>query len=429
MSSLDQTMSSDPDYPAPVEQNPGRILFVTSTFPRWSGDSTTPFILHLAQDLQELGWGVDVIAPHASGAATAEELDGVNVRRFRYMWPASQQTVCYGGGALVNLRKRRSNLAKLPMLVTSEWASVARHLASRQYSIVHAHWILPQGFVAGLAPTWGAARVLTVHGGDVFGLQSDSMTAFKRVALRRADAVTVNSSATESAVTALWPGVKPIKIPMGVTEMPPNPAKVEQLRLKYRRGAGPLVVFVGRLVDEKGVGDLLDALSLLRRRLPDVTAVLLGEGQDRPSFERQAEGLGLAGCATFTGWVPSEEVPDHLAAADVFVAPSRRASDGWIEAQGLTIAEAMIAGTPVVATRMGGIVDVVADGETGALVDERRPDQIADAIERFAANPSWAGKVADRGRALVRQHLGRRQSAQQFSSLLERLVASRRTPA
>ena len=73
----------------------GRVLCVTSNLPRWAGDATTPFVLHLASDLAGLGWEVEALAPHAEGAATTEVLDGVTVHRFRYLWPASQQTVCY----------------------------------------------------------------------------------------------------------------------------------------------------------------------------------------------------------------------------------------------------------------------------------------------------------------------------------------------
>jgi glycosyltransferase involved in cell wall biosynthesis len=399
---------------------------LTSNFPRWSGDSTTPFVLHLAQDLQEFDWHVDVIAPHAPGAARVETLDGVEVRRFRYMWPESQQTVCYGGGALVNLRKHPINRLKLPMLVGAEWASLCRHLASKRYAAVHAHWILPQGFVAGLAPARVPVRLLTVHGGDIFGLQADSLAAFKHFALRRADAVTVNSSATASAVRRLQPAVNPVNIPMGVTEAHPEPSQVARVRGTYRRGAGPLVVFVGRLVDEKGVDDLLEALALLRPRCPDVTAIVVGEGQDRQALERHSKDLGLDDCVTFTGWVAPHDVAAHLAAADVFVAPSRQATDGWVEAQGLTIAEAMMSGAPVIATRVGGIVDAVRDGTTGVLVDECEPKQIADAVEQIFLNPSWADRVAQQGRRLARERFGRRQSAERFSRLIEDLVEARR---
>lgn len=406
-----------------------RLLFVTSNFPRWSGDSTTPFILHLAQDLQDLDWRVDVIAPHAPGAARAETLDGVRVSRFRYMWPASQQTVCYGGGALVNLRKYPINWLKLPMLVGAEWASLCRHVAANRYAAVHAHWILPQGFVAGLVPTRGAARLLTVHGGDIFGLQADSLAAFKRFAMRRADAVTVNSSATASAVRSLQPGVKLVNVPMGVTEAHPERSEVERVREMYRRASGPLVAFAGRLVDEKGVDDLLAAVALLRPRCPDVTAIVVGEGQDREALESRSKELGLEDCVTFTGWIAPHDVATHLAAADVFVAPSRRATDGWVEAQGLTIAEAMMSSVPVVATRVGGIIDTVHDGTTGVLVDERQPKQIADALEQILLHPSWADRLARQGRELAQERFGRAQSAERFSRLIEELVEARRSTA
>src|SRR4029079_6948243 len=71
----------------------GRILSLTSSVPRWAGDSCAPFVLHLARDLQDLGWEVDVLAPHAPGAATSEKLEGVRIDRFRYLWPSSLETV------------------------------------------------------------------------------------------------------------------------------------------------------------------------------------------------------------------------------------------------------------------------------------------------------------------------------------------------
>lgn len=409
---------------APVERT---ILVLTSNFPRWEGDSTTPFVLHLAQDLQDLGWRTDVLAPHAAGAATRENLGGVRVRRFRYLWPESQQTVCYGGGALVNLRKNRVNGLKLPLLVAAEWAALARLLASRRYAAVHAHWILPQGFVTGLVPGRRTARLVTVHGGDIFGLQTGPLAPPKRFALRAGDAVTVNSRATGAAVRELAPKIDPVQIPIGVTERDPDGQLVEKLRRHHRRGDGPLIVFVGRLVDEKGVGDLLEAVAELRHDLPDTTALIIGEGQDRRAFEAQAGALGVEDNVTFTGWVAPDEISSYLAAADVFVGPSRRAEDGWVEAQGLTFAEAMMAGVPVVATALGGIVDAIQDGETGFLVDERAPEQIARVIRTISAAPAEAQEIASRGQTIAREKFGRQQSAQRFSDLLDELIASKRS--
>jgi glycosyltransferase involved in cell wall biosynthesis len=403
----------------------GRVLFVTSNFPRWEGDSTTPFVLHLAEDLQALGWQVDVLAPHAPGAPVRETLRGVSVMRFRYAWPETLQTLCYQGGALVNLRKRPAKALQLPAFVLAEWLAVVRRLASGRYDLLNSHWILPQGFTGALAAgPLGIPHVATVHGGDVFALRGRVLSAFKRFALRRADAVTVNSSATAAAVTEIAPDVPEIRrIPMGVSDARPGPAA--DVRGKYRRGNGPCLIFVGRVVEEKGVADLIRAVSLLAADLPDVSAVIVGEGPDRPAMEHLAQGLGVAERVAFTGWIETGEVTGYLAAADIFVGPSRTASDGWVEAQGLTFLEAMLAGIPVIATRTGGIIDAVRHEETGLLVSEASPEEIGAAVKRLVAEPDLTRRLCDAGADLVHRNFTRGVSAKAFGDLFREMVLRR----
>lgn len=401
----------------------GRILLTSSNFPRWTGDSTTPFILNLAKDLQSLGWWVDVLAPHAPGAARQENLAGVSVERFRYWWPDRYQTVCYQGGALINLRKNRANFVKLPTLVLAEWWAIARKLASGRYDLLNSHWILPQGFTGALAAKpFRVPHVITAHGGDVFALNHPLMTRTKAFAVRHADAVTVNSSATGRAVEQIAPQLTMLhRIPMGVSEDPPNAEAVDRLRRTHRRGNGPLIVFVGRLVQEKGVADVIAAVSILVGTHLDTTALIVGNGQDRAAFEQLSQQQNLQERITFTGWVEASEVANYIAAGDVFVAPSRRSEDGWVEAQGLIFAEAMLAGTPVVATATGGIPDTVRHEETGLLVNEASPQQIVDAISRLVGDPSFASGLADSARRRAQQQYTRRVSAQAFSSLFTQL--------
>lgn len=406
----------------------GRVLMVTSSFPRWLGDETTPFILHLAQDLQSLGWQPLVLAPHAPGAEVAERLEGIEVQRFRYLWPESAQTVCYSGGALVNLRKRRLNALKLPALVGAELAAVARNLFAQNFDIVHSHWILPQGLTTGLvARVLGVPHVATVHGGDVFALRGPFLRRCKRTAFKLADAITVNSSATGKAVAQIGHGEVPVfDIPMGATPFAPPSHAVNSVRDRYRRGSGPLVVFVGRLVEEKGVGDFIEAVADLRDSHPDVTGLVVGEGQDRLAFERRTRELGLEGTVRFAGWVASAELGPLLAASDVFVAPSKRSPDGWVEAQGLTIVEAMLAGVPVVATDTGGVVDLVRNRETGLLVPESSPKNIADAVRQIDGNPALRQHVTKNALELVERNYTRTVSAMRFSSLFQRLISGQR---
>ncbi len=404
----------------PADKALGRICLVTSNFPRWRGDSTSPFVLHLAQDLTDLGWRVEVLAPHAPGAAIDETLGGIPVRRFRYMWPEGQQTVCYQGGALINLRKYPVNWLKLPPLVFCEWLALIRRLRSGRYDLVHSHWVLPQGLVGALAARpLRVPHVITIHGGDVFGLRGRALTWIKRYALTHATAVTVNSSATRDAVMQIAPGLGGVhRIPMGVTvrARPTNPDPCE-LRRRFRRHDGPLLVFVGRLVEEKGVDDLIRAIPPLRTRFPDISALIIGDGQERKRMQAMARDLGVADRVFFLGWVAADEVPNYLHAADIFVGPSKRSPDGWVEAQGLTFLEALLSRTPVVATRSGGIIDAVRHEETGLLVAENAPDEIAAAVERLVHDAELAARLGEAGYALAIGTFSRETSARAFSAL------------
>jgi glycosyltransferase involved in cell wall biosynthesis len=394
----------------------GRVLCITSNFPRWAGDNTTPFIMHLAQDLRALGWAVDVLAPHAPGAALRETLGGIHVERFRYFWPEALESVCYQGGALANLRRNPFNKLKLPLLVLCEWAGLFRRLRRDRYDLLHSHWVLPQGFTGALAA--GPRRiphVTTVHGSDVLALDGPVINRFKSFALRCADVVTANSSATRQAAARLAPDIRNLyTVPMGVSaECEPNPSRVAALRARYRREAGPLLVFAGRVVIEKGIEDLVSAIGLLASRLPDVTALIVGDGQDRSAIEAMVDGAGLRDRIAFTGWVAPETLPDYLAAGDMFVGPS------WFEAQGLVFAEAMLAGTAVIATDVGGVSDTVRHGDTGLLVRDRAPAEIAAAVERLYREPAFADGLVAAGATWVRAHGMRSHSAKAFSDLFD----------
>jgi glycosyltransferase involved in cell wall biosynthesis len=400
--------------PLPVRR---RVLFVTSNFPRWAGDSTTPFVQVLARDLIALGWQVDVLAPHAPGAAEAEVLGGVPVERFRYLFPASAQTVCYQGGALANLAKQPLNKLKLPALVAAEWLAVQQRALSGSYDLIHSHWVLPQGFVGMFAA--GLCRlphVITVHGSDIFLLTSPLLEAAKRAAFNRAHVVTVNSSATEARTRQVAPALKDLRrIPMGITSgglTTEERAQATALRSRFRAGGGPLLVFVGRMVEQKGGEDLLRAMALLGEELPELRLMMLGEGPDRASWEGLARELGIAPRVSFLGWVDPELVRAHVAAADIFVGPSR-----GNEAQGLAFLEAMSAGTPVIAARSGGVVDVVHHERTGLLVEQAAPAELARAILRLSREDALRAHLVEDARRLLGSAFSRESSAQRFSDV------------
>jgi phosphatidylinositol alpha-1,6-mannosyltransferase len=391
-----------------------RVLFVTSSFPRWPGDSTTPFILHLAEDLTSLGWHVTLLAPHAEGARRHEDFGEIEVHRFRYFWPVRAQTICYGGGALANLRRSPLDAVKLPALVAAEWWSTLRLL--RSVDLVHSHWILPQG--AAVAMTPARRHVATVHGSDVFGLQAKPFAIIKGWALRRASAVTANSTATKAKVSALTRSrVDAELIPMGVDIRQPDPEAVQRIRARFG-GSGPLVVFLGRIVEEKGVLDLVRAFALIRVRFPVARLTMVGGGIDSDTVSRLAVNLGLDDVVDQPGWTDPSEVVNWFTAADVVAVPS------WFEAQGLSVMEAQAAGAAVVATSVGGIPDAIEDGRTGILVAPRDPEALASAVISLLDDPPRAAAIGERAAEQARQRFSRQATARAFESLYNRVLAS-----
>jgi phosphatidyl-myo-inositol dimannoside synthase len=391
-----------------------RVLFVTSSFPRWPGDSTTPFILHLAEDLISLGWHVTLLAPHAEGARRHEHVGAIEVHRFRYFWPVRAQSICYGGGALANLRRSPLDALKLPALVAAEWWCTVRLL--RSVDLVHSHWILPQG--AAVAMTPARRHVATVHGSDVFGLQAKPFQIIKGWALRRASAVTANSTATKAKVSALTRSrVDAELIPMGVDIRQPDPEAVKRIRARFG-GSGPLVVFLGRIVEEKGVLDLVRAFALIRVRFPMARLTMVGGGIDSDTVSQLAVNLGLDDVVDQPGWTDPSEVVNWFTAADVVAVPS------WFEAQGLSVMEAQAAGAAVVATGVGGIPDAIEDGRTGILVAPRDPEALAAAVISLLDDPPRAAAIGERAAEQATRRFSREATAKAFESLYLKVLAS-----
>lgn len=149
----------------------------------------------------------------------------------------------------------------------------------------------------------------------------------------------------------------------------------------------PRVLFMGRLVPQKGVRTLIEAAGILRTS--DVQVLLVGDGPERPVLEREVSRLGLVHTVHFLGFVPHSRVPAVLAHADLLVLPS------LYEELGTVLLEAMWSSLPVVASRTGGIPDVVTDETTGLLVPPGEPRALAKAIDRVLGSPDLARRLAE----------------------------------
>ncbi|MFG2051512.1 glycosyltransferase family 4 protein [Micromonospora sp. NPDC048935] len=164
----------------------------------------------------------------------------------------------------------------------------------------------------------------------------------------------------------------------------------------------PVVVCVSRLVPRKGQDVLLRALPLVRRAVPDVSLLIVGDGPDRVRLEKRANDAGLGDAVVFTGAVESEELPAHYAAGDVFAMPCRTRRAGQdIEGLGIVYLEASATGLPVVAGNSGGAPDAVREGETGYVVDGRDVAAVAERLVTILRDSALAKRLGDAGRRWV----------------------------
>lgn len=355
-----------------------RIGLLTTAFPRWTNDSRGPSMMETARALQACGVEVQVITLHGPGAKRNEVMEGIAVHRARYLWPDTLERLQDVGGGLPAAWKQDLlyKLAFGPLFLGLVWATI-RH--GGQCDVIHAHWTLA-GLAAWLASfVTGRPFVLTVHGSDIFVAPGiPGVAAVTRAMLRRCAHVIAVSRALADATATLGIARGSIEvIPDGIDieRFTPGPAERE-----------PILLFVGSLIKRKGVHDLLEALALARSELVDARLVIAGDGPERAALERQTQDLNLGAQVTFVGPQSQTQIADWQRRARVFVLPSLE------EALGIVLLEALASGTPCVATRVGGIPDVVTP-DVGLLVPPADPRALADALIALWRDPAgWRAR-------------------------------------
>ncbi len=179
----------------------------------------------------------------------------------------------------------------------------------------------------------------------------------------------------------------------------------------------PKIISVGRLVEKKGLPDLIDACAILRERGLDFLCEIIGEGEMRPELEDSIARLGLGGQVCILGPRPQAEVVDAVRSAAVLAAPCVVGKDGNRDGLPTVLLEAMALGTPCVSTDVTGIPEVVIDGETGLITPQNDPSALAEALQRLIGDPCLRTRLAANARRLIEGRFDIRVSAERLRSL------------
>jgi glycosyltransferase involved in cell wall biosynthesis len=281
--------------------------------------------------------------------------------------------------------------AYLPLTVLH----LIRLIRRKRIDLVNAHFLSPHFVHLALAARLTRTPfVLSVHGADI-----DAYTAtdsrVRRLLLRRivrsADRIVACSAALAEQMAAAFPDARAKTtwvhnafddshedVPLGASPVPP-----------------PFLLCVARHVAKKGIDTLLHAFARIAGELPGVKLVLVGDGPLFAEHEALARRLGVAGHVLFTSEIPPARVAPFIASCAVFVLPSRA------EPFGLVVLEAAHYGRPIVATRVGGVPEILTDGVDALLVEPDDPEAMASRILTLLRQPELAARIGARGRETV----------------------------
>ena len=387
-----------------------KILYIVTAFDRYPGDVITPWLGETIRRLRPHGIDVEVLAPSYRGLPSGLAGD-IYVHRFRYA-PHAWETLTHDQTAPDRVREKPWYLALVPGYVLAGSRAARRLARSGAFDAIHVHWPIPHALM-GLAARRAASipLVSTFHGVELTwaGTQLRVLAPLMRYIINSSQVVTANSTYTAGMIKNLVPDATVVRIPFGSTVAAPAATTSG----RARSGDEPFeILFAGRLVERKGVEYLLDALTRTRAR---VRLRVIGDGPLLEALQARSTELGLAGRVEFSGFVPAEELARAFRECDAFVLPAVVDSKGDTEGLGVVLIEARQHGKPVIASAAGGIVDIVRDGETGLLVPPADPDALAAAIDRLAADPDLAVRLAEAGKAHVEREFG-------WDGIIERLV-------
>ena len=373
-----------------------RVLFVTHNFPRSSGDAAGGFLLDLAHALSTVDVTVEVIAPHAAGLTERDVVDGVHVHRVRYGSDADE-TLAYTGTMAEQVKSSTRSKRAMLRLIGALRRATRHRLASGDIDVVHAHWWFPAALAIGrTAVRARVPMVVTSHGSDA-RMATGATAHLASFALGRATAVTTVSQWLAQRLTPLT--AAPVTVA-------PMPADITRFTAQAAIRSKPArVLFVGRLNAQKNPILLLRALAELPEELH---LDIVGDGPDASALRALSAQLGIAHRIAWHGQQPRDSMPAFYAQASCTLVPSRE------EGFGMVAAESLLCETPVIATRSGGLPDIVRDGENGTL------------LNTFEDVATWSAAIRDIiGDPARRAELGATGRSQMMSLVSPAAVAER----
>jgi len=425
-----------------------KVLVIGSVYPRFQEDAEVPWLRTSISHLKKAGVEIQVLAPSYKGLKS-HDIDGTHVNRFRYA-PANWEILTHEEGAPSKMASKPwLQLLAIPYIING-FIQCLRICRKWRPDVIHAHWPFPHAYIAlGAAKLFRIPLVLNFHGAELLLIRKKKwVKPLLKFAIGRAQAVFANSSFTASKIKALrdvnveWSPYGttleerderretkegeslPLASAANAASATPSSGDTPQLPVPHPVNGKFKILFVGRHIERKGIRYLIEAAKYLPTDKFEIRIVGVGDlteqlKQQAALLDERRETKDESGSTSsptlchpernevkskdpvnfsgveespasiiFTGKLSPEALANEYKTANVFVLPAIVDSKGDTEGLGVVLIEAMELGLPIVASNVGGIPDVVIDGQSGILVPEKDPVALADAFKRLEADPT-----------------------------------------
>ncbi len=396
-----------------------RVLVLTSTFPRWENDAEPAFVFELCRRLTST-FDITVLCPRTPDSKKREFMGGLRVIRFPYFFQRWEKLAMHGGGILNKLKSNPVYYLLVPLFLMGQLWSLIRLLRKERFDLIHAHWLIPQGLIAVLGLMLSRRRIpllCTSHGGDIFALRGVLLERIKRWIMDKSQAFTVVSHAMKNKVIEI--GVAPDRvqvISMGV-DLKNLFTPDHQLTRSMRE-----LLFVGRLVQGKGIELLFEAMTRIIDKKPDIRLLLAGAGPLEGELRTWAKENKISDHVNFLGMVKQSLLPDLYRRAALAVFPFVVTKSGVQEGFGLVVVEAMGCECPVVAGDLPAIHDSITHGETGLLVSSGNPEALAETILRALNDQDLCCRMASEARRRVVERFDWEVIAEKYAGVYKQFI-------
>ncbi len=347
-------------------------------------------------------------------------MSGLRVVRFPYFINRWEKLAMHGGGILNNLKSKPLYYFLVPFFLLGQLRALIHLLRKERFDLIHAHWLIPQGFIAALGMILTGRKiqlVCTSHGGDLFALRGPILQFLKKWVINKSQALTVVSRAMKKTVVDM--GVEPDKVEVISMGVDLKHLFTPDQKLTRRKGE---LLFVGRLVEGKGIELLLKAMPGLLEIRPDIRLSIAGAGPLEQELRELAGQLNLSDKIDFLGMVTQEQLPELYQRAALAVFPFKITQSGGQEGFGLVVVEAMGCGCPVIAGDLPSIHDSITHGENGLLVPPGNPELLAGTILKALNDPDLCSRLAGEARKRAVERFDWEVVAEKYGKLYDELI-------